>query len=386
MKGNNYFLGSRVGSIVQSQGGGTTSQPAFIFGRVIKIALDESTVITDPNGNTLPIGTIIYRNILEEKEISSTEYPALPLHTNIKQFPLLNEVVMIMQGPTSDIQSSVASKDMYYSTVVNLWGSSHHNALPEPNTDISTILGKDVKELADINPMYPFPGDIIIEGRQGQSIRLSGNMSPENKLVDESNNAKPIILISNGQLKTDNGIDYIVEDINTDPNSLYFLSDHKTDLIEVNKKRDSYDVVPLSAKQYIGNQVVLNGGRLFFNAKDDSAFISAKESIGLNARTLNFDAKDYMCVDAKKIYLGRAARTANSKEAVVLGSQLENWLTTLLDTLESVAIAMSAAAAYVDGKPTPITSLISAGPELEAVSKSLKTQMTLFQSKKVFTE
>ena len=386
MKGNNYYLGSKVGSIAQAQGGGASSQPAFVFGRVIKIVLDESTIITDPNGNTLPIGTILYRNILEEKETITTEYPALPLFTNIKQFPLLNEVVMILQGPNSDIQSNVASKNMYYSTVVNLWGSSHHNALPEPNTDISTILGKDVKELADVNPMYPFPGDIIIEGRQGQSIRLSGNMSPQNKLVDESNNAKPIILISNGQIKTDNGIDHIVENINTDPNSLYFLSDHKSDLIEINKKRDSYDVVPLNASQYIGNQVIINGGRLFFNAKEDSAFISAKESIGLNARTLNFDAKDYTCIDSKKIYLGKAARRSNTKEPIVLGTQLENWLTTLLDTLESVAIGMSSAAAYIDGKPSPITSLIAAGPELQAVSRSLKTQIKLFQSKKVFTE
>jgi hypothetical protein len=383
MKGNNYYLGSKVGSIAQSQGGGASSQPAFIFGRVIKIALDEFTVIKDPNGNTLPIGTIVYRNILEEKETTTTEYPALPLYTNIKQFPLLNEVVMILQGPNSDIQSSVASKNMYYSTVVNLWGSSHHNALPEPNTDISTILGKDVKELADINPMYPFPGDIIIEGRQGQSIRLSGNMSPENKLVDESNNAKPIILISNGQIKTDNGIDHIVENINTDPNSLYFLSDHKSDLVEANKKRDSYDVVPLNASQYIGNQVIVNGGRLILNAKEDSAFISARESVGINAKTLNLDATNYFCVDSNKIYLGKAARTSSNREPVVLGIQLENWLNTLLDTLESVSTAMSTATSVTGG---PVPALNAAGPELQAVVKSLKTQIRLFQSKKVFTE
>lgn len=386
MKSNNYFLGNKLGAVAQSQDGGSSPQPAFIFGRVIKIALDESTTITDVNGSTLPIGTIVYRNIVEEKEVVSTEYTALPLFTNIKQLPLLNEIVILMKGPNSDIQSNVSNSNMYYSSVVSIWGSNHHNALPEINTDINTILGKDVKELSDINPMYPFPGDVLIEGRQGQSIRLSGNKSLKNKLVDESNNAKPFILISNGQLKTDNGIDHIVEDINKDPNSLYFLSDHKSDLIEVNTKRDSYDVSPLRANQYVGNQVILNGGRLFFNAKDDSALISAKESVGLNARTLNFDAKDYACIDSKKIYLGKAARTSNTKEAVVLGTQLENWLTTLLDTLESVAIGMSSAAAYVDGKPTPITSLIAAGPELQAVSRSLKTQMRLFQSKKVFTE
>jgi hypothetical protein len=383
MAGNNYFLGSKIGGIVQSQNSGGSQQGTLLFGRVIKIALDESTEIVDAQGNILPIGTILYRDITTEKETKATEYPALPLHTNIKQFPLLNEVVMLVQGPTSDIQTNVGTKDVYYSTVVNLWGSTHHNALPEPNTDISTILGKDVKELSDINPMYPFPGDVLVEGRQGQSIRLSGNMSPKNALVDNSNNAKPFILISNGQIKTDNGIDFIVEDINKDPNSLYFLSDHKSDLLAANTKRDSYDVVPLGSDQYVGNQVIINGGRLFFNAKEDSILLSAKESVGINARTINFDAKDYACIDAKKIYLGKVARTSSNREPVVLGTQLENWLTSLLDTLSSVASAMASATSITGG---PVPTLNAAGPELDAVVKSLKTQLILFQSKKVFTE
>ena len=383
MTGNNYFLGNRIGGLVQSQNGGGSGGEGPMYGRVIKISIDENTQILDPQGNTLPIGTILYRDITAEKETSATEYPALPLHANIKQFPLLNEVVALVQGPTSDIQTNVATKDMYYTSVVNLWGSNHHNALPEPNVDLSVILGKEVKELADINPMYPFPGDIIIEGRQGQSIRLGGNKTSQNKLVDDSNNAKPFILISNGQIQTTNGIDHIVEDINKDPNSLYFLSDHKTSLSAANKKRDSYDVVPLEADKYIGNQVVLNGGRLFLNAKEDSAFISAKESVGLNARTLNFDAKDYMCLDSKKIYLGKKARTTSGNEPVILGTQLQNWLETLLDTLENVGSAMSTAAAVSGG---PVTNLVTAGPELRAVARSLKAQIKQFQSKKVFTE
>lgn len=383
MAGSNYYLGSKIGGLIQSQNSGGSQQGALLFGRVIKIALDESTEILDAQGNILPIGTILYRDITAEKETKATEYPALPLHTNIKQFPLLNEVVMLVQGPTSDIQTNVGTKDVYYSTVVNLWGSNHHNALPEPNTDISTILGKDVKELSDINPMYPFPGDVLIEGRQGQSIRLGGNMSPKNVLVDAVNNAKPFLLISNGQIKTDNGIDYIVEDINKDPNSLYFLSDHKSDLIAVNTKRDSYDTAPLGSDQYVGNQVIINGGRLFFNAKEDSILLSAKESVGLNARTINLDAKDYMCLDANKIYLGKVARTSSNREPVVLGTQLENWLTSLLDTLSSVASAMASATSITGG---PVPTLNAAGPELDAVVKSLKTQLILFQSKKVFTE
>jgi len=378
-----YFLGSQIGSIRSSQAAGGSQQVPMFFGRVLKVILDESEEVYDSKGSRLPIGAIVYRNITTEKETTATESSALPIQSNIKQFPLLNEIVVLTQGPTSNIQSSVDSSVIYYSSVVNLWGSSHHNAIPEPNTDISTLLGKDVKELSDINPLYPFPGDVLIEGRQGQSIRIGGNSSPKNPLVDSSNNGKPYILISNGQIVTNNGIDYIIEDINKDPNSLYLVSDHIIPLTPANTKQDSYDVVPLNPSQYAGNQVLLNGGRVFVNAKEESVFISAKQSIGLNAELLNFDATNYFCVDAKKIYLGKAARTAVAKEPVVLGTQLENWLNTLLDTLDSVAQAMSGATSVTGG---PVTQINVVGPELAATVNSLRTQIAQFQSKKVFTE
>lgn len=383
MVGSNYFLGSRIGGIAQGQGIGDSSQPLSIFGRVIKVKLDSTTEILDAQGNALPIGAIIYRDIVSEKETVATEYSALPLYSNNKQYPLPNEIVVLVQGPASDIQTNVVSGNVYYSTVVNLWGGINHNALPEPNVDISTILGKDTVELSDVNPLYPFPGDILTEGRQGQSIRIGGYKSAENKLVDDSNNGKPYILISNGQIKTDNGIDSIVEDINKDPNSIYFLSDHKVPLIAANSKRASYDIAPLASDQYVGNQLLMNGGRVYINAKNESVLISAKESVGINAKTVNIDAQDYACIDAKAIYLGSKARASTTREPAVLGTQLENWLTTLLETLESVANAMSSATSTTGG---PVTALNAVGPELQAVLGSLKTQLVLFQSKKVFTE
>jgi len=375
-----YYLGSTIGAIAQPQTGGKAAQPAIRYGRVLQIVLDDTVEILDKKGNKLPIGGISYRDISSEKETTTTEGTALPVGGITKQYPLLNEIVVLTQGPTSDIQSDTTNSVTYYGHTVNLWGSPHHNALPEPNTDLSTLLGADVVELSDINPLYPFPGDTLIEGRQGQSIRIGGNKSPQNPLVDDSNNGKPYLLISNGQLKTDNGIDHIIEDINKDPNSIYLLSDHKTSLISANKKRDSYKIAPIASDKYIGNQVAINGGRLYFNAKKDSAFISAKESIGLNAKTINIDADTYFCVDAAKIYLGKPSK---AKEPVVLGMQLEDWLTKLLDTLDHVATAMSSATTPIGG---PVTSLISTGPQLSAVISTLKKQIPKFQSKKVFTE
>ena len=48
---------------------------------------------------------------------------------------------------------------------------------------------------------------------------------------------KPFTIISNGQIDTVDGIAHIVEDINKDANSLYFLSDHKVPLIAAKYKK-----------------------------------------------------------------------------------------------------------------------------------------------------
>ena len=66
-----------------------------------------------------------------------------------------------------------------------------------------------------------------------------------------------------------------------------------------------------------------------------------------------------------------------------MGKQLENWLTSLLNTLEVVATAMELAKT-TDGKS--IISLNTTGPMLRSTAQSLKKQFSIFKSKKVFTQ
>lgn len=381
---SNYTLGSQIGSLNLSYGAHQTSE--ISFGRVLNIILDDEIEVYDSEGKELrlPVGSIQYRPVTADKTVNTTKFYAQPLQPNIKQLPLVNEIVMIQLAPTSDIQFNSNIQVPYYSSVVNLWGSPHHSALPEPGTDVEKVLG-DVKELVDVNPLYPFPGDLLIEGRQGQSIRIGGNKSPKNPWVDNSNDGKPFIIISNGQVKTDNGVDFIVEDVNKDPSSLYMVSDHIVPLKPANSKRATYDVPPIVPKNYIGNQVVLNGGRLYFNAKDESAFISAKDSIGLNANTLNFDGKEMVCVDADTIFLGKAARTAApvSREPVIKGQQFENWMKTLLDTLQNVGNAMAKASTSNGGT---VPSLIMEGQSLQESITQLRLDLHSIMSNKVFVE
>ena len=301
-------------------------------------------------------------------------------NTTMRVIPMVGEVVQIENKPAA---GGVTSK--YWTGIVPIWNHPHHNASPDTKQPEwrDNILG-GVKEQATINPLQANPGDTVLEGRLGQSIRFGGNKGKSPGIIDDSNDGKPVVIVSNGQIVTDNGNDLISEDIDKDFNSIYLVSDHKIPITPINKKRDSYTTKPLSSNQYKGNQVVVNGGRLYFNAKEESAFISAKNSIGLNANTLNFDATDYFCVDAKIIYLGKKARTSGEvqREPVILGKQMENWLKVLLSSLDAVASAMTSASAL----GTPVTQLNSTGPSLKASVQSLRKQIKRFQSKKVFTE
>jgi hypothetical protein len=368
---------ARTGTAAKGQ---SKSQPQVQYGRVVKVLLDPS----DPDvKDSSMLNGVFYRipkNSADENTPDTLQF-AKQGTASIRVIPMEGELVELIPAPG---QSSLAGKVYYWNKIVNVWNSPHHNANPDTkqvNWE-GNLLGGG-KEQSNINPLQADPGDTLIEGRLGQSIRFGGSKGISKLSVDSSNEGKPVTLISNGQIETSNGNDPISEDINKDFNSIYLLSDHKSTLESANNKRDSYDVVPRKSNEYIGNQVLVNGGRLYFNAKEDSIFLSAKESVGINARTLNLDATDYFCVDAKKIYLGKKARTSLGDEPVVMGTQLQNWLETLLDTLENVGKAMSTASAVSGG---PVTQLVTTGPELTAVAKTLKAQMKQFQSKKVFTE
>lgn len=385
MLGSSYGLSSQVASIAGSTGTSASPGNSVQYGKVVDVKLDESRPFLDASGNELPIGSIKYIPLDFKGDSRGEPKPALPFSLGIKQLPVLNEIVSLYETPTSDIQSNVSDKAVYYKDIVNLWGSPNHNALPDPGYNKSKYLGLGFQELNDVNPIFPFPGDILIEGRQGQSIRIGGSAAPLNTLVDKSNNGLPYLLISNGQIKTTSGVDYIVEDINKDANSLYFVSNHKVPLIPVNTKRASYNTPPKTPDQYKGNQVLLTAGRVFINAKEESVLISAKDSVGLNANTINFDGKEYACIDADKIYIGAKARTSPQgiAEPAVLGNQLDNFLSIVLDALQNIGEAMKTAEAQTGG---PIASLNTEGYCVVDTCATLRTLVSQMKSKKVFIE
>jgi len=374
---NNFYKGGSGRSSNRSK-----SPSSSRVGRVIKVLTD----LSDPDcKNPSMINGVFYRELTtaQGEDFADTQQFAYQGSATIKKLPLPGELVKLQKSAGKKSATDPGSKGTYWTDIVNVWNHPHHNALPDTKqSDWQSDLLGGIEEVRAINQLQPNPGDTVIEGRLGQSIRVAGY--GVHKSI-EGSSGSPYIVIRNGQIKTDNGIDLVYENINEDANSLYFLSDHKILLTSANTKRDSYNQIPTTSDQFKGNQVVVNGGRLYFNAKEESAFISAKQSIGLNANNINLDATDYFCVDASKIYLGVRARTASPsvQQPAVLGKQLENWLGALLDALDAVATSMTSASAVGAG---PVTQLNVSGPILKSTVQSLKTQYRLFKSRKVFVE
>ena len=205
--------------------------------RVLDVILDESHPEYDKYGRNKCIGGIKYAPVDRRIDTSdTTTLPvAYPLNASIRTLPLVNEIVLISHAPDEKVVVGIensklgslnsTSTQAYYSTIVSVWNHPHHNATPDAQ-DPKQGLGNDFKELTTINPLAPYPGDILIEGRHGQSIRFSGANHYKNIYTDRTNDGEPFTLISNGQKQIGNGLELIEEDINEDDSSIFLVSNH----------------------------------------------------------------------------------------------------------------------------------------------------------------
>lgn len=374
----------------ESSGGGGGE---LIYVRVVDVIYDDTHPEWDKLGKSEALGAIKYRLLeLDQDEEDPTALPvAFPLVNDFKKLPLKNEIVLIQTAPGNQLNDTNLNVKTYYHTIVNLWNHPNHGGYPN-DTDKELDLGEGIEELPEVNPLQPYPGDIILDGRQGQSIRMGGFTSPKNTLTNSSNNGKPFTLLSNGQKNADNPFDPIVEDINEDASSIYLVSDHQVDLEQTRDKTDSYNFNqrPPKAKEYKGSQVILNGGRLYFNAKEEGIFLNSNKYLELQSNLVNIDAVEELSLDAALIFLGEKVANApqSFKEPVLLGHQTAALLNKLITIVQGMARSMRSATTS-DGKKIP--NLNRKGAAANKTLRRLRKDVNPFgtsplKSKKVFTE
>lgn len=298
---------------------------------------------------------------------------ARALDVNIKNIPIIGEIVLITKAPTAYSNFLFRGSEYYYTHPISIQSSVHHNGLPAAtgilpnnnsrnpqsrkdsqvgvpkNTSDNTIQGNSIDvffpERLDVFPIQPYTGDIILEGRWGQSIRFGST-------VDESRDypvkpiwkkglgdtGNPILIISNGtnpdsSKKKFN--EFILEDIDTDDSTIWMTSGQYvkfTPSSTIMKSMTNKNVDLFKTNNYSGNQILGASDRIILNARKQEFIAFAKEGIGLSTeKSVTIDAKNTIEMEASIINLGM-----NAKEAALLGDTSVQWLADLCSALNDL--------------------------------------------------
>lgn len=381
------FAGTGYSSLGGSSAGGGSGASSIGYGRVIDVILDSFHPDYEKFGSSIALNGVLYRELVEatsESEEGELKFAYAGV-SEFKKVPLKNEIVELINAPTQDRGNNPAATKTYWVRTVPLWNHPNHNVYPDtlqfPEQEDNPDFGENFEPKEHVAPIQTFPGDVIMEGRHGNSIRLGGTKYDSNIFTDDSNNSEPYIIISNGQAEPSNGNDPIVEDINEDPSSIYIGTDHTFELTQANEKRDAFEEAPDTPDVYKGNQIIINSGRLFFNAKEDSAFISATEAIGLNSKFIGIDGEEYVGLDADKIYLGTNA--FKESEPVLLGQTTIDWLDDFISQFETIVKGMATAP---PAPPAYVAKMVATANSVLPVIPQIKNLLKQLLSKKVYTE
>jgi len=355
-------------------GGGSSSNGGgggggIFAARTSQIILDNKTFPDSFNrlGDWSSIGTIFFTRI---ESPSPTPDPtkkesAKPLFPNTKHYPLINEIVYILGLPNSDNAQNPNSTSFYYFAPLSIWSSNHHNGIPNPfentipnsqqqdytETEAGAVrrvtdggteieLGSTFTEKLDIKTILPYEGDIIHEGRWGQSFRYGSTVNNEvipNPWSNAGKNGDPILIIKNGQHK-DEEDPWVpqVENINKDLSSIYITSTQQIPIEPPSTNYKGYKKPPTSPNEFTGEQIILTSGRLLFNAKNDSILLNAAKTINLNSLETVVIESPTTVVQSKEVYLGDKSAT----EPVILGDKFLSDLSKVLTQLVALGTAL----------------------------------------------
>jgi hypothetical protein len=256
---------------------------SFYVGEVI--SLNDAYKIKDNRDTkfTQPFSINIQTKIDNVKRVLENVIPA---NSNIKQIPLLGENVLVFQGYNSSTSYRQRTYQWYYLSVYNIQSNINHNIVPT----ISTNFSPDTEFTeTTVAALQPFKGDILIEGRWGNTIRLSNTNKnsttyslPPNWGGDTVTD--PIIILSNKQ----NNNEFVVENIDSDLSSIYLTTSQRLNTLKLhNNLNQSSD----TSTAFNKSQFVAAADRIVLTSKTDVVALDSNKSIELNSPLLSIGNK-----------------------------------------------------------------------------------------------
>jgi murein DD-endopeptidase MepM/ murein hydrolase activator NlpD len=347
------------------------NSPSYQIGRVYGVVTTENTPTKkafDSIGGYSGIGTIFFKyydqskdDIVNLEEIDTLP-KAIPLYPQNQYIPLVNELVYLIDLPSSTTQISTNNIQKYYITI-NLWNNPQQNAQPSYDND---FLGTTFLENPGIRPLIPYQGDYIVGGRQGSSLRFSTTTRIDNLNQNEwssvGNEDDPITILTNG-LKFERDKQFYIERINKDNSSIYLTSAQKIPLQTDKSGLLNNLTKPQSIPDYFNSsQAILNADRVIINSKKDEVMLFAKTNVEINTKNvINLNADTRVHLNTDSIFLGPYDPNA-LPQPVLLGKETIILFEKLLGSLTSLADYLSKSVGVSEG--TPMLNLVNAGTEL----------------------
>jgi hypothetical protein len=344
---------------------------------VYDIILDETHEYIKKNKASIAdIGSVIFR-LYDDFTTPTINLPiAKPLNKNFKNIPVRNEKIRIIKNGFGifyerlqfDISPINSANEKEISNKLELSKNKTNtqsnqikltNYKKVENTNIVNVngnvsknydgFGKYFTSEQGIHKLKLYEGDSLIESRFGQSIRFSGW---NNGTDDKTRTFSPSIIIRNDEnaiSKKKDLYSLTEEDVNKD-GSIIAMTSNKHQLAfssEVSTKPDSFMEYP---SKLIGDQILLNSGRIIFSAKSGELIFHSKKNYGFisdggmsidnklgidvsvkdNINIITNDRDIVMYTGNGSIFLGN-----NELEPMVKGQQLVDLLQELIVAIMS---------------------------------------------------
>ena len=380
----------------------------IVAARVKDIILDNQHPKFAKYGGWAGLGTIEYEIVGDQTGVTDKSPYALPLLPYLKNYPLVQEIVILFQLPNKDINEKTSNTNYYYLNPVSIWNHPHSNAFPNPvqpgqinpsqektyqqieagssrkvdDTEEETNLdglnpsGGVFIEKPNIHPLVPYVGDIIVEGRFGNSIRLGstnqsqGTAPYKNNWSSTGETNSPIMILRNGQPNDASEIGWvpIVENIEKDLSSIYLTSTQSIPIVTSNERYNSFKKPPTLPRVYNSNQIILSSGRLLFNTTSDDIILSSKSKISINAiNEIGIDSDNTIAFNAPRISLGGPS----AREGIIKGNKFMPQFKLLVQQLNNLASALEKARVWPNGVEAPDPVVVPIATSIKGVTDDL---------------
>lgn len=212
-----------------------------------------------------------------------------PADLNIKQIPQKGELVLIFKAfDNESFHDKNEREQWYYLNTLSTLNTINNNHHPYLTINENIKNDDENKIVKNIPQRQPYRGDVLFEGRFGNSIRLgnthkqvSGTEFISRKWIGQEDGS-PIIILSTYNELDNNNIEFSTEDINTDHSSVYLTSTQNLPEFKLNNTvRTTQSHTDFKQSQLIGT-----AERVILKSKTDSVILDSQKSIEINSPLL----------------------------------------------------------------------------------------------------